>query len=874
MTAPDDGTARRTGTCVRPPHPESAETGHDDRLVVLAADSALSRFARWVAYAPAERAPLPAIPAAWAAAEILHLFAVPAMYPGAAAVGAAGLAYGLAARGGEDDGTEKFSPAEAAILTGALGGWLALGDAAGPLAGGLPPWITLGYLAAAGCAWCWLKMHPATKDARARKEAAELAAQLDIARKTAWHQFAAMIGLRGSHLLAYEETYLGDRRLVDTRGTGKRASSLATPALAEHIAELEMLSKGRVEVYPDRIAGRLWIETRRIDPWRRPVMHPAASGQLDPAAEFADYVPPRISIREPLAIGIDPETGQPLSVTLYASGGAKVISITAKKEGGKTTLLDSLKERITACDDARLLQVNLSKALEDRWWAPAAAASALGGDAPRALMILQFVHDLIIARGQGDRSTRVHQPTPEEPAWVLVVDEVDALVAIPDAKTLLQRIVSKCRSEGVPVVLLGQRMTAQWTGGGDVQSQFDIAIWGKFARDSRERGHVAGADANLPSMSEYGEGHPGVFGVTDLPPTGDFAKGRTFYWGESSTGIRRLIAARAAARPPVRLERALRRLQPLWDAITSAGPDDVRGYDDIGAAPADEARPAASSAAAMPLDPRFDVRLGSGGQAVPGTAATRAKIGAALDFLAAGDQVLADVPEVPDGQWAAVLAQRQAQALARNYGDVDVPAAAMAVLTRLLASPAGTSASEAGEALREATGTGSKSLAHRYLQALRVAGIARLDGSGRGARFRLATSPAPADPRAALTVVPDDDGAQDVPPAMMAALLTASAAPAARPAGPEDIETAVNRMLGDAIRLVTEFEFASPKFLARKLRCAPHEAAALISAMQALRVIGPGDGTGAFDVLVTAREITAAISGEPGPPAAAGGDGQ
>jgi hypothetical protein len=162
MTTPD-GT-RRYGTCVRPPHPETAEHGTDgDELVIMRPDSAASRFARWVASAPAERAPLPAIPAAWTAAELLHLLAVPAMYPGAGAVAAAGLAYGMTARHQGDDGTEAFSPAEAALLAGGLGGWLALGNAAGPLAGGWPPWITLGYLAAAGCTWCWLKMHPATK---------------------------------------------------------------------------------------------------------------------------------------------------------------------------------------------------------------------------------------------------------------------------------------------------------------------------------------------------------------------------------------------------------------------------------------------------------------------------------------------------------------------------------------------------------------------------------------------------------------------------------------------------------------------------------------------------------------------------------------
>src|SRR6185437_9518678 len=257
--------------------------------------------------------------------------------------------------------------------------------------------------------------------------------------------------------------------------------------------------------------------------------------------------------------------------------------------------------------------------------------------------------------------------------------------------------------------------------------------------------------------------------------SGEVDKGRTFYWGESAAGIQRLIAARAALRRPLRqLEPALRALQPLWDAITSAavpaGGYDSGGYDGT-------ASPQAGAAAA-PAGPGFtrpDIQFGAGGQIVPGTEQTRAKIGAALDSLAAADQTVAAVPDVDDSQWAAAVAQRQAQALAQNYGDTDVPAPVMQVLQRLLASPDGTTAQLAGEAIKEATGTGSKSLAHRYLQALRVAGIARLDGSGRGARFRLATSPAPASPRPGLTVVPEDDTGQGVPPAAAAAPLTTSA---------------------------------------------------------------------------------------------------
>ena len=175
---------------------------------------------------------------------------------------------------------------------------------------------------------------------------------------------------------------------------------------------------------------------------------------------------------------------------------------------------------------------------------------------------------------------------------------------------------------------------------------------------------------------------------------------------------------------------------------------------------------------------------------------------------------------------------------------------------RLLASADGTTASAAAEAMATETGSGSKSVAHRYLTALRVAGIARLDGSGRGAKFRRADAPRPAAVGPGLTVVPPDDGGAARPPA-----------PGARQAG---IEATVNNLIGDAIRLVTEFEFASAQFLARKLRCAPHEAVGLIAALEVLGIIGPDNGTSARDVLVSAADITAAITGRP----AAGGDAQ
>ena len=106
--------------------------------------------------------------------------------------------------------------------------------------------------------------------------------------------------------------------LVDTRGTGKRASALARETgLAELIAEHEMLPRGRVDVTPDRIAGRMWITIRRADPWAKPIPHPLTIKN----SPYARHVPYPATIREPLTIGIDPETGAPLQVRAVGQKG-------------------------------------------------------------------------------------------------------------------------------------------------------------------------------------------------------------------------------------------------------------------------------------------------------------------------------------------------------------------------------------------------------------------------------------------------------------------------------------------------------------------------------------------------------------------------
>jgi hypothetical protein len=726
-------TTTRQRPCPVPPHPQDPENDDDLPRTEPQAESALSRFARWVAHAPAERAPLPAIPAAWVTAEAMHLAAVPMIYPGMATVAAAGLAYGIAARG-QDGEKEQLSPAEAAGITAAAGGWLALGDAAGPLSGGIPPWLTLGYLAVSACGYCWLRTHSATRAARARRDAEAERLAAELAAKTGWHQLAPLLGLTGSHLLSAEDTLLGETWLIDTRGTGKLASQVNIRTLAERLGEIEMIPEGRIDVSRDRLPGRIRITIRRTDPWARALEHPAA--RPGAGLPYADHAEEPSSIRKPLVIGGDPETGDPLRLTLWdEEEGGKVVMIVAKKGSGKTVLLSDISERVTACPDAQLLQVNLGKNREDRRWAPLAAGNALGRDEiGRARRLLEWVVLAIEERSKGGDDAKV-TPTPATPLLVVKIDEVDQVARDPVCKQHLSDIASKCRSEGVSLLIAGQRATAAWIGGADLRANVDTVVLGRFSRPGEAK-KATGEEIALPDMGEYGEGRPGVWLVYELGGGGTYDRGRVFKLSDPAD-IEAIVARRAATRRSYVPEPALASLSELWDLVTGDDPVDDEEDGQYGPPP------------------------GSAGGLMPGTADVAAKTAAARATITGTDALVAALsagarPQAGPDKAAEVTAERTRQMLIANYGDIDIPPADRNALMRLLVDPAGTSAAEAAVVLGK-----TKSTAHRYLSALRATGAARLDGSGRGSRFRLASSPVPGPAGPGLVAVPDDEDQDD-----------------------------------------------------------------------------------------------------------------
>ena len=683
----------------------------DEELPQVVTESASSRFRGWLRHAPAERLPLPLIPAVWTATEIMRAAGAHALYAGGAAALATVTAGWLGERRSRNSEHKRLAGAEVAAVTAVTGAWVTAGTELGPLAGP-DHLLSVLYLAAAGGGYWWLRRHSAVAAARARRD--EAAAW--VARKTAWHRLAPALGLNGSHLLKYEDTLLGDSMLIDTRGTGKRASQISGRDVAERLGEIEMIPAGRIDVSTDHIPGRLRISVRRKDPWAQALTHPA----VDSYSPYAKHVTEPATCRKPLVIGADPETGEPLTLTIWDEDeGGKVIAVFAKKGSGKTVLLSCITERITACPDAGLIQVNLGKHREDRRWAPLAAANALGRDqAGRARYILQWVMEAIEARSKGGDDARV-TPSPATPLLVVKIDEIDQVAADPVCRTLLDNIASKCRSEGVALIFAGQRATAQWMGGANLRANVDIAILGRFARAGEARkatGDESGTD--LPDMGAYGEGRPGVFLITELGGGGGYERGRVFNLSDPSA-IDQIVARRAAARAPYVPESALAGLADQWAKIT--GPDDGDDPDEGGDLDSTGPPP--------------------GGQVIQGTEQITAKIRQAR-ALTDEDPVIADVPAEVAAQ---VAGARQRQALQQNFGSITIPEREASTLISLLAAPDGTSVREAMAVIGASRGT-----THNYLTRFRADGHAEIRGKGRAARFFLtpgageASTPQPA----------------------------------------------------------------------------------------------------------------------------------
>ena len=438
-----------------------------------------------------------------------------------------------------------------------------------------------------------------------------------------------------------------------------------------------------MDISTTEFPGQLVIGIRRADLSVKGVVYdPLTAPWPSPEpSPYADWFPAEATIRDPVPVGIIPETGEPMTVTLFDEIGAKAIGVHGATGSGKSTLLNDVRERVTAMRDAALVQLNGAHMGDELTWEPLAAATACGpaaGDEDvrdKILAVLEWAQGLVTERSAtlAETGHSVFQPTPEDPAIVLMVDEVDEVVAsVPGSGAILEFLASKQRKSAVCLILATQRATQKQTGGGMVRANLSQVVIGNTNRATESR-HATGAEAEIPDISEYSRGRKGYFQIWDPQAKEITARGRTFLLGvppDELAYCKRIVDARKGAR----------RVLPAVELTVHEGQEHAP-------------EPAA-----------------------PGVSEMRARLAAAR---AASERTPPAVSR--SGQ---VSATRLPAA---------IPPAAGQVLLGLLASPEGTTASAAGIAIGK-----SKWVAYEYLTALKDEGIAELTGAGRGSRFRLA----------------------------------------------------------------------------------------------------------------------------------------
>jgi DNA-binding transcriptional ArsR family regulator len=646
--------------CPIPGHPQDAEPGP------LESESAWTRLRAWHLHAPAERLPLPLALLLWPSAWVLHAVHVPGHVVTWAAAGAVLITWTAWRLHQRRSPHPRLAATEAALVAAATGGWTAAAVTSGPL--GWPArLLTVIYLAGAIGGYRWLRRHEAVRAARGRRD--EAAAW--IARKAAWHLTAYLIGLGDFHLQSVTKTRLGEELLLTSAPGSELATRVAANSrpFAEKYAHLHGLPYGRVDIRLTDYPGQLVIEVREEDPSvSGPVTHPA----LDQDSPYAGWFPERRSIRQPIPVGVIPETGEPMTLTLWDEEGGKAVGVYSMTGGGKTNVLDDIREWVTACDDAVLVQLNGAGSGDERTWEPLAAVTAAGlqADDPglrqRILGALQWVRHLIGERSEtaADTGESVFQPTRQDPAVVVMIDEIDETGNIEGASKVLEFLASKQRKAAVCLILAGQRATATWTGGAGVRINLSTMLIGVLARDSETR-HAVGAENEIPDISAYSHGEAGYFGVWSVRQKKYVQRGRTFWIGKIGMQKDKIIARRDPAARPV-----------------------LKGVGEIpGTAPAAPGRQIAGG--------------------------LRERLAKVQELN--GERPLAEGP-LPGGTLPLLPG---------------VPPEIVAGLVRVLASGA-LPASAAGLALGM-----SKSAAHRYLAALREAGVVETTGTGRAIKWRL-----------------------------------------------------------------------------------------------------------------------------------------
>jgi len=660
-------------------------------IAARTAGHAIAGYSRWVARAPETRGLGTALAALYPAGEIGCLAHADSSRRAGFAPPMALAAYTATWK---THHSRRYSATAAALAAG-MPAWLATAAATGVTS--LP--VLLGYTTAAAGVWSAVTWSDVMRHRRAMKAA-----------RARWDVIALSAGLENSRLVRETDIPTGQEFTVDVRGTGSTATKLARGDLAEKIAAALGLPAERVRIATDsRHAGNLIITVQTTDPWAAPVTHPA----LDPA-----HAPARRSVMDaPLSLGMVPDTGSPLELTVYDDQGAWHTNIMAATGGGKTTLYNNIIEQATARSDMLTMAIDLRKGTLPFFWGDALDARAgLSPDGTpeydKALAIVEWGATLIKLRSARNGG-RNHVPSPDDPGVLILLDEGDALLGADSpvahkAKPHVGDILKGGRSAGVALAYAGQRAVVQYTGSKDVHANAGNKIVLRVNRGAEMNNIVPTWELDgMPDMSTYAQGKKGV--ALAVGPDGTWTAGQV-------ANLSDLDAVAALAK---------RRGRPAA-ALPAAIADALPGYRDRHATAA-----ASDGAAVITLDPARRHAAGTGPSPVTRLSGLAGDVAETLDSM----------PAAPDQPTS--LADLIAARNAVNAAETNDPAANRAIpLPPHIAGPVLDLLEERGDAgarrdeIVTAVGR-SRSTVASWLAIMRDHGVITATGAGKAARYHL-----------------------------------------------------------------------------------------------------------------------------------------
>jgi DNA segregation ATPase FtsK/SpoIIIE, S-DNA-T family len=360
------------------------------------------------------------------------------------------------------------------VITG-CGGWLTAAIASGPDVKPLPA-IALIATVVLGIPW-W-----AHRRRRARVRA--------IRTMQAWPQLAENIGLPGSRIASVIIDAWGwTGRIILRKGTTAAQAINQLPAIESGLG----IRPGTARAIPDPArADRVILRVIEKDPHAQPT----------PWKE-----PVSTTITEPVDLGLDEDGAVVLATVLRRN-----VLIAGTTGAGKSGLVNIGQAKFAQCPDAQPWGIDMKGGMELQPWADTIYRLATTPGQAIALLAEGAAELDRRAAQLAALGLRVWEPTPDDPAIVILIDEYAEL---PDgAQDHADSIARRGRAVAVNLIAATQRPTQAAIGGNAVRSQMDVAIC-LHVRERRDTDLILGSGSLAAGWDAHALTAPGSFLLSD-----------------------------------------------------------------------------------------------------------------------------------------------------------------------------------------------------------------------------------------------------------------------------------------------------------------------------------------------------------------------